>query len=153
MRSFAEGKAREILPEGRRKALTFVRTVSFLEDEGRTRLHYRLKNRLRKSLGFLFGSEMNLNLLDAHFNRLGEAVGVRRFALVDPLARKECTVALSRPARLWYFPVETIRQDRKRTERVYQGVRVTCVWEVRLAPGGTWTVRAEIGSREPDVGD
>jgi hypothetical protein len=97
---------------------------------------------------FLFGSEMHLEMLDAHFNRLGEAPGVRRFSVVDPLARKEVCVTLSRPARLWHFPIEGVSGNGASAQRVYQGLCMTCLWPVRLAPGGSWRVWMETVERK-----
>ena len=144
MKAFAGGKAKKAQCLD---SLSISKNVSVPADKQKVRFGYRLKNGSKRVARFLFGLELNFSLLDAHFNRLGEAVGVLRFALVDPLTRQEVAVALNRPARLWYFPVEANVKTSSGTERVYQGVRVACLWEVRLPPGRSWAVRGELSVR------
>ena len=107
-------------------------------------MEVRLKNRSTRRATFLFGSEQVLSLKDAHVNRVGEADGIRRFSVVDPAARLEVSWAFSRPARLWHFPLESVRGE----ERVYQGICLVWLWPVTLEPGRSWAVRWELSVGE-----
>lgn len=148
VRAFAQGRSRQAEC---RDSVTVARSVSVSSGRRKVRFGYRLKNGSRRIASFLFGVELNFSLLDAHFNRLGEAAGLLRFALVDPLKRQEVAVAFNRPARLWYFPREARVKTSKGEKRVYQGVRLACLWRVRLPPGRLWAVQGEMGVRVLDA--
>ena len=106
---------------------------------------HRLSNTSGRPVKFLFASELTFNLKDAHVNRLGEAPGVRRFAVLDPAARLQVSLAFSRPARLWHFPLEA----GSGAQRVYQGVKLTGVWPVALPARGSWQLTWELKVEEP----
>lgn len=123
--------------------LSVKKTVT-LASEGRTlRFAQQLINRSNHALSFLFGTEFNLGLKDAHVNRIGEAEGIRRFSVVDPAARLELLWEFSRPARLWHFPLETVSDSERGMERTYQGVSLTFLWHLKLAARGSWAVQWE----------
>ena len=48
---------------------------------------------------------------------------------------------MSKPATVWWAPVETISNSESGFERVYQGSALVFTWPLRLAPGGSRTVR------------
>lgn len=125
-------------------SVTYTKTITLLSapaQAARTvRVRQRLSARLGPRQGFLFATEVNLGLKDAHVNRVGEARGVRRFAVVDPAARLQVSWSFSRPARLWYFPLEL----GSGLDRVYQGVRLAWVWPVRFRQRRTWEIRWEM---------
>lgn len=124
------------------KSVTFSRT-------GRTlQFTQGLHNRMTRPVSFRYGTEFNWNLKDAHVNRLGETPSLKRFSVVDPAARLQISWLFSRPARLMYFPRETKGALEK---RVYQGVSVTQLWNVSLAPRGRWSVRWTLTVGEPDA--
>ena len=102
---------------------------------------YQLVNRSDRTLTFLFGSELNLNMKDAHVNRVGEVEGVKHFSVTDPAARLRLSLGFSRHARLWYFPLETLSDSERGMERTYQGVNLTSLWQLTLAPGKDWKVK------------
>ena len=106
---------------------------------------HELKNGSSRQVNFLFVTEMTLALKDAHVNRLGEAPGVRRFAVLDPAARLQLSWAFSRPARLWYFPLET----GSGADRAYRGVKLAGVWPVKLSARGAWRLRWELKVEDP----
>lgn len=106
---------------------------------------HRLTNASGRPMKFLFASDLVFNLKDAHVNRLGEAPGVRRFAVLDPAVRLQVSLVFGRPARLWYFPLETGSGAR----RVYQGVKLAGVWPVALPARGSWQLRWELKVEEP----
>lgn len=108
---------------------------------------HRLQNRTARSLSFRYGPESQWKLKDAHVNRVGETPALKNFSVVDPAARLEVAWRFSRPARIWHFP----REDRTRSERVYLGVSITPLWNVRLAAHGRWSVRWTVTIGEPDA--
>ncbi len=111
---------------------------------------YRLTNPARHRFSFLFGVEWNLNLKDAHVNRIGDAEQIRRFAVTDPVVHRTVSWAFSREARLWYFPIETVSDSERGVERTYQGVNLTFLWPVELSPGGSWEVACELSLEAAD---
>lgn len=125
------------------KSVTFSRT-------GRTlQFTQGLRNRTARPVSFWYGTEFNWNLKDAHVNRIGETPALKRFSVVDPLARLQISWLFSRPARLWHFPREA---RSAREERVYQGVSVTSLWNLSLAPRGSWSARWSLTVGEADAG-
>jgi alpha-amylase len=50
---------------------------------------------------------------------------------------------VSRPARAWWSPIETISNSESGFERVYQGSTLLFGWPVRIEPGGRWDVRID----------
>lgn len=123
-----------------------VRKTAALSSRGRRVVFtHRLTNTSGRPMKFLFGSELTFNLKDAHVNRLGEARGVRRFAVLDPAARLRVSLAFEPPTRLWHFPLETGAGAR----RVYQGVKLAGVWPVALPARGSWDLQWELSVEEP----
>ena len=166
LRDFAEGRFHELpaLPAGscsarveegkgfirsildRRTPLLQVAKSVTLPTRGRRVLFaHRLTNLSGRRMDFLFGTGLTLNLKDAHVNRVGEAPGVRQFAVLDPAARLEVRWRFSRPARIWYFPLESGSGAR----RVYRGVKLTGLWPVKLPPGKSWQLQWQLEIGEP----
>lgn len=127
------------------QALLVRKTVALPAGGRRVMFSHSFTNVSARSMEFLFASEMTLRLKDAHVNRIGEAPGVKRFAVLDPAARLEAGLSFSRPARLWHFPVET----GSGLQRVYHGVKLAGVWPVRLAPKKSWQLKWEFTVEEP----
>lgn len=123
---------------GEEHPLRLRKTVTLTAKDRLVTVTHQLVNASTQPLSFLFGSEMNLGLKDAHVNRTGQAQGIRRFALVDPSLRLKVSWILSREARLWYFPLETVSDSERGMERTYQGVSMTFLWPISLKPGGSW---------------
>lgn len=121
--------------------LRLEKRVSLSSKERGFSVRYRLSNRSEIRLEFLFGSELNLNLKDAHVNRIGEAEGIERFSVTDPALRLKADWDFGLPTRLWYFPVETVSDSEKGMERNFQGVSLTFLWPVALEPGASWQVQ------------
>lgn len=129
--------------EGEDHPMTIKKTLT-LPSKGRVlRFTHQLINPSTHPLSFLFGTELNLSLKDAHVNRIGEASGIRRFNVVDPAVRLEALWGFSRPARLWHFPLETVSDSERGMERTYQGVSLTFLWPITLEPCGSWAVEWE----------
>ena len=132
---------------GVRRPVKMTKTVTLLTRGRKVLFTQQLQNPSARSISFLFASELNLNLKDAHVNRTGEAPGVQRFAVVDPAARLQVSWAFSRPARLWHFPLE----KGSGANRVFEGMSLTSVWPVQICPRGSWQVRWEVAVGAPDV--
>lgn len=132
-----------VLPAPASGPIAYTKTV---ELSGRVvRVRQRLQTRSSRRQGFLFVTEINLGLKDAHVNRTGEAAGIRRFAVVDPAAGLQVSWSFGRPARLWHFPLES----GSGLDRVYQGVRLAWVWPVTMGPRRSWEVRWEMSIGAP----
>ncbi len=130
--------------EGVDHPLTLKKTVT-LPAKGRAiTVTYQWANASAHPVSFLFGSETNLALKDAHVNRIGQARGIRRFSVTDPAARLSVGWAFSRPAQLWHFPLETVSDSERGMERTYQGVSLTFLWPLTLSGRGSWQVRWEV---------
>ena len=125
--------------------LQVMKTAALSSRGRRVIFTHRLANRSGRPMRFLFVTELTLNLKDAHVNRLGEAPGVRRFAVLDPAARLQVSLAFGRPARLWYFPLEA----GSGAQRVYQGVKLAGVWPVALPARGSWQLKWKLKVEEP----
>ena len=134
------------LPAPGSSAVAYTKTVALSPTARTMRVRQRLRTLSSRRQSFLFATEINLGLKDAHVNRVGEADGIRRFAMVDPAARLQVSWSLGRSARLWYFPLES----GSGLDRIYQGVRLAWVWPVRLSPRRTWEIRWEMTIGTPD---
>lgn len=137
---------RGALPAPGDGAVSYTKSVEISSSGRRVRVRQHLRGGARRQR-FLFATEIGLGLKDAHVNRIGEAAGIRRFAVVDPAARLQVSWSFSRPARLWHFPVESGAG----LHRVYQGVRLTWLWPVELGPRRCWEVRWEMTMGSPHV--
>ncbi len=166
VKEFSQGRARELTDLGgaygcrvlerggsvravleRATPVVKVRKEAALSSAGRRVVFtHRLTNTSGRPMKLLFASELLFNLKDAHVNRLGEAPGVRRFAVLDPAARLRVSLAFGRPARLWHFPLES----GSGAERVYRGVKLAGVWPVSLPARGLWQLKWELSVEEPD---
>lgn len=124
--------------------LQMTKTIALSGKNSTLTVTHQLVNASARRLVFLFGSEMNLALKDAHVNRVGEAQGVQRFSVIDPALEVSVLWSLSQPARLWYFPLETLSDSERGLERTYQGVNVTFLWPIDLASNGRWSVMQEL---------
>ncbi|MBI3318696.1 MAG: DUF1926 domain-containing protein [Candidatus Omnitrophica bacterium] len=144
VRRFSQGRAKELKIAGIRRPLELSKTFIPTRKGESVSVSYRLTNRSRSMLAFLFGTEVALGLKDAHVNRVGEARGIRRFAVTDPLERLQAGFSLSRPARLWHFPLENSTESARGICRTYRGVSLTFLWPVRLGPRRSWSVAAQV---------
>ncbi len=141
-----EGKSSVLAVLERATPVLKARKTAALSSRGRSVVFtHRLTNTSGRPMKFLFASEVTFNLKDAHVNRLGEAPGVRRFAVLDPAARLQVSLAFSRPARLWHFPLETGTGAR----RVYRGVKLAGVWPVSLPARGSWDLKWKLSVEDP----
>lgn len=127
-------------------SITCSKTVTIPSSGRVVRVSQKLSVSSSRRRDFLFVTELNLALKDAHVNRSGEAAGVRRFAVVDPAAGLQVSWLLGRSARLWHFPLETGAGFR----RVYRGVRLAWAWPVTLGPRRSWETEWKMTIGAPD---
>ena len=69
----------------------------------------------------------------------------QELAVLDPAARLQVSWIFDRPARLWHFPLEA----GSGAQRLYQGVKLTGLWPVKLPSHRSWAVRWELKIEEP----
>ena len=85
---------------------------------------------------------------NAALDSTGEIEKTHSLQLVLEWMLMDVRLAFSRPATVWYFPIETISLSEGGFERVYQGSCVLSHWPVRLAPGESWSVKLTFDLRE-----
>ncbi len=151
VQDFSSNRARRIGAGRGRGWLRIERRMALPAGGRKATFSYRIRRLGKGAQRFLFGSELRLRLLDAHFNRVGEAAGVKHFSVVDPLARIELCGSLDRPARLWHFPREARVRTHRGIERIYRGLSLVCVWEVDGDTRRPWTARCALSIE--DAGD
>lgn len=142
-----------ILLDGVLHPLELRKSIRIPRKQRKCLFTYRLSNPSGQTLRFLFGSESNFALKDAHVNRVGQTPGVQKFQITDPAARLQLNWSFSRAAQLWYFPIETISDSEKGMERTYQGVSLTFLWRLTLPPGRSWDVRWTLTIESPHAQD
>jgi len=124
---------------------------------------YRLETSDPRGLSVRFGVELNYALLagsapdryylidgarpgDPRLVSVGEVPEVSRFGLRDEFLGLEIGLAVSRPAALWRFPIETVSQSEGGFERIFQSSVLFPSWQVDVRPGERWemVLRQEI---------
>ena len=151
VQDFSSNRARKIGARHGLGRLRIERRIALPRGGRKVTFSYRIQRLGGGGAPFLFGSELRLRLLDAHFNRVGEAAGVKHFSVVDPSARIELCGSLDRPARLWHFPREARVRTHRGIERIYRGLSLVCVWEVDGHARRPWTTRYALSIE--DAGD
>jgi hypothetical protein len=73
----------------------------------------------------------------------GDLVGASALAFGNRYIGVHVTAALSEPARITWFPVETVSNSEAGFERVYQGSSLHFRWPIHLPPGDTATRLAQ----------
>ncbi len=121
------------------------------------RARYRIINRGESELAAGFGIEFGVALLaDHHDDVYHEVAGVdmpsrlldstgavekaTSFRAVDGLRGLSIEWLLSKSATHWRLPVETVSNSEAGLERVHQSAVVMPVWDLKLAPGASWSV-------------
>ncbi|MBI4506040.1 MAG: DUF1926 domain-containing protein, partial [Chloroflexi bacterium] len=136
--------------------LAVEKTLTLSAAQGELLAHYRLHNRGAAPLRARFASEWNANLVGGDnpaayvalpgladgrlpFDSSAEHAAVERLALGNDDLGVHLRLALSAPATLWRFSVESVSSSEGGVERVHQGSCFTLVWDLALAPGEAWT--------------
>lgn len=104
-------------------------------------IEYRLTNLDTRDFSSRFGVEFNYSLKDPHLNRVGEASSVKNINISDQWHGVRVDFALSDPASLWYFPIETVSDSETGLQRTYQEIALLFHWNFKLTPKETWRVK------------
>ena len=107
---------------------------------------WRLANGGDSTIDCLFASEWDLAFHAADTTAVGEALGqslgeahtidaVRSFTLEGHYPPLRLRAELAQAAALWSYPIEAVSNSEGGFERTYQGVCLTLLWPLRLAPG------------------
>lgn len=99
---------------------------------------YEIENLSDKHYAGRFGIEFSYSLKDSHFNRLGEANGMRNLSINDEWFGIKIDYRLNRDCSLWYFPIETVSESEEGLERTYQELTLLFNWQLSLAPRERW---------------
>jgi alpha-amylase len=137
--------------------LTVHKVFSLVSDDAVLRVVYTLTHDsstpfdarfgIETVVGFDGGQDLSycsLRINDSYHRRsladLREMEAVSSIATDSNLRNLTLWTTLSRPAFLWYFPLETITLSEAGFERGYQGTVFLHLWNVRLLPGESWQV-------------
>lgn len=135
-------------------------TKTLFVPNGREELsvRYTIHNLSEARLQTRFASEWNLHLLgggsndqayyrvpdhlleNSHFDSTGEVEQVENIQIGNTWIQQSMEFALSEPATLWRYSIETVTGSEAGFERNHQGSCLTLVWPLLLEPGQSWQV-------------
>ena len=134
-----------------------IKNISFDSNDNQTLLiDYEIINTGSDYLETIFAPEFNLSMLagnapdrfyyDSKTNlgpliTEGELSNGRIFGIKDLFQKIDICLKLTKPAQIWYFPVQTVSQSESGFELVYQSSVILPRWEIKLHPKEKWTVR------------
>lgn len=119
-------------------------------------VRYTLQNKGQSRLQTHFAVEWNIHLLggggndqayyriqgqeQSHFDSTGEVSQVSAFHIGNRWLAQDMCVALSEPATLWRFSIETVTGSEAGFERNHQGSCLTLLWPIELEAEQSWSV-------------
>jgi alpha-amylase len=121
-------------------------------------VRYVIQNRSEARLQTRFASEWNVHLLggggneqayyrvpgqrleNSHFDSSGEVRRVEVFHIGNTWLQQDIEFALSEPATLWRYSIETVTGSEAGFERNHQGSCFLLLWPLLLEAGESWTV-------------
>lgn len=121
-------------------------------------IRYTIQNRSESRLQTRFACEWNIHLLggggndqayyrvqshapvNSHFDSTGEIADVKNIHFGNTWLQQDMEFALSEPATLWRYSIETVTGSEGGFERNHQGSCLTLVWPLLLEPGQNWQV-------------
>jgi 4-alpha-glucanotransferase len=135
-------------------------TKTLFVPNGREELivRYTIRNESEARLQTRFACEWNLHLLggggndqayyrvpgryleNSHFDSTGEVEGVEKFHIGNTWIQQDLEFALSEPATLWRYSIETVTGSEAGFERNHQGSCLTLIWPLLLDIGQSWEV-------------
>jgi len=141
--------------------LTVEKTVRLPRAPGRVQVDYRLRADGDASHAVRLGVEFNWALVqgepprrllcwrgsregEAAVTAAGEATGITVLEAVDADLPLCLRLTFDRPARLWYFPLQTVSQSEEGYERIFQQVVLLPQWDLTLPPGEWVTLSLEL---------
>lgn len=101
---------------------------------GDVNVSFKITNRSKNNMKFLFGSEWNFNFY-AH-ERI--ETDIRRTDLQDGWSAVHLEILGEKPFDFWQFPIETLAQTEKDFRLIHQGMSVFPHWKVLLPAGETF---------------
>lgn len=140
------------------QTVIIAKTLFIPSGQERLWVRYFIQNSSQVALHTCFACEWNLHLLggggndqayyriqgqehvDAHFDSTGEVEGVERFHLGNTWVQQDLEFALSQPAKLWRYSIETVTGSEAGFERNHQGSCLALLWPLVLEPGENWQV-------------
>jgi alpha-amylase len=137
--------------------ISIRKTFQFFHSESTFKVHYTLSNHSKQPLELHFGIETVVGFdggqdiansalrLNGESERLPlsairELEGVTHYSADTVLHNLTLLTALSRPAFLWQFPLETVTLSEEGFERGYQGTVFLHLWHFQLEPNERWEV-------------
>jgi 4-alpha-glucanotransferase len=121
-------------------------------------IRYTIQNKSEARLQTRFGCEWNIHLLggggndlayyfiqdqtlaNSHFDSTGTVASVENFSIGNTWIRQDMAFALSEPATLWRYSIETVTGSEGGFERNHQGSCLTLLWPLLLEPAQSWQV-------------
>lgn len=101
---------------------------------GDLNLFFKITNRSKKNLEFLFGSEWNFNF----FAQQRAETRIQRTDIQDGWSAVHLEVRSEKPFDYWQFPIETLAQTERDFRLIHQGISVFPHWKVMLPAGETF---------------
>jgi alpha-amylase len=149
--------------------LRVKKTVMLQAGKDEMVVEYELQNLEKEEIRLWFGVEFVLGMMagdaedryyeiddrtlsDRRLRSSGEETGVKRWRAVDEWRRVETAFALSSPAALWRFPIETVSLSETGLERLYQSSVVIPHWRCRLGRGREGQFRVRIVQKLRELG-
>ncbi len=145
-----------------------LKTLFVPNDREELLIRYTIQNLSEARLQTRFASEWNAHLLGGggndqayyrvlgqplennHFDSTGEVENVENIQIGNTWLQQSMEFALSEPATLWRYSIETVTGSEAGFERNHQGSCLTLLWQLLLEPGQSWQVEiACLGSTGP----
>jgi alpha-amylase len=135
-----------------------LKTLFVPNDREELLIRYTIQNLSEARLQTRFASEWNAHLLgggsneqayyrvpgrsleNSHFDSTGEVENVENIQIGNIWLRQSMEFALSEPATLWRYSIETVTGSEAGFERNHQGSCLTLLWQLLLEPGQSWQV-------------
>ena len=147
------------IKQGEKKYLARVsKKISFDQHDTKViHIDYEITNKSAEVIEIIFAPEFNLSMLagnahdrfyyDSRRDSLGplisegESNDEKIFGIKDLYQKIDIAFNLTRPAQLWYFPIQTVSQSEGGFELVYQSSVILPRWSIKLSPQEKWSVR------------
>ncbi len=84
----------------------------------------------------------------SHFDSTGEVANVQQFHVGNTWIEQDMGFALSEPATLWRFSIETVTGSEAGFERNHQGSCMTLLWPLLLEADQQWSVEITCTGQE-----
>ena len=143
---------------GKSYPMKVTKNISFASGNSQSlQMDYEVTNTGSEPIETVFAVEFNLSMLagnahdrfyyssrDENLGPLisqGETNNEKIFGIKDFFQKIDISFDLTDPAKLWYFPVQTVSQSEGGFELVYQSSVILPCWKIRLKPQEKWTTQ------------